>query len=255
MKETDIEVKYDLNPTELYNFLQKKNIKYLYHANTVATSLLYVEQKSLLSRQYVEDNNLYQTAQYTDAKDKILGIYDDIFLDMVDIHSYLSRPNFYGPFLFVFDSDILISGLIKVVRITKKNPSNWNPEGDIGDWYYSSIDDLEADYMRGDKISDVGKMIILRDLQGKIPIVPYCSKIMLDNPNLHISVEEKEFYLINVIKEYFDSFVLNPYYEKIIKEVRHKDLVVGCSCWSKYESKFKKELKDFRRLFHKTPAS
>jgi hypothetical protein len=89
MKETDIEIKYDLNPTELYNFLQKKNIKYLYHANTVATSLLYVEQKSLLSRQYVEDNNLYQTSQYTDAKDKILGIYDDIFLDMVDIHSYL----------------------------------------------------------------------------------------------------------------------------------------------------------------------
>lgn len=123
MKDSNRKPNYDLNPAE-YNSLKKKKLE-LYHANTVATSLLYLEQKSLLSRQFVKENNLYQTLQYTDEKDKALGIYDNIFLDMVDIHSYLSRPNFYGPFLFIFNIEILVSGIIEAVSITKKNPVNW----------------------------------------------------------------------------------------------------------------------------------
>jgi hypothetical protein len=253
MKDSNRKPNYDLNPAELYNFLKEKKILELYHANTVATSLLYLEQKSLLSRQFVEENNLCQTLQYTDEKDKALGIYDNIFLDIVDIHSYLSRPNFYGPFLFIFDIEILVSGIIEAVRITKKNPANWDPVGRTEDWYYSNIEDFKADYMQGDKIADVGKMIILQNLNGKLPIVPYCSRIILDNPDVHVTIDNQKIYLINIIKEYFEPYLLDSHYKKIDKEIRHKDLVIGCSCWKKYGSKFNKELADFRRLFHKTP--
>lgn len=86
----------------------------------------------------------------------------------------MSRPNFHGPFLFIFDSDILVSGVVEVVSIIKKNPVKLNPAGRAEDWYYSSIEDFKAGYMRGDKIADVGKMIILQNLKGKLPIVPYC---------------------------------------------------------------------------------
>lgn len=250
-----MDYKYDLNPEELYKFLQKKNITHLFHANTVATSLLYLEHKNLLSRQYVEDHKLYQTSQYTDEKDKKLGIYDDIFLDIVDIHSYLSRPNFYGPFLFVFNVEILISGLIEAVRITKKNPSAWDPEGNTDEWYYSKIEDFEADYMQGDRVADVGKMIILRNVGGRLPLLPYCLKFMLDNPDIKIKIEEEEIYLIERIKKYLEPFIIDPIYGNIKKEVRHKDVVVRCSCWKKYNFKFQKENSDFRRLFHYAPES
>lgn len=245
--------KFDLNPKELYDVLQKKGVDKLYHANTVATARLYLEHQCLLSRQYVETNNLYQTPQYTDEKDKKLGIYDDIFLDMVDIHDYLRRPNFYGPLLFVFTTDILLSGLFETVRITKTNPSKWSVGGSEEDWYYSDMNDFEGNYMIGNKILDVGKMIIIKGNDGQLPLENYCVKLILDNPNLHVPVEGQNLYLIDIIKTYFEPLFADEFYNHVEKEVRHKNIHRGCSCWTKYKNKFNYEMPDFRRLFHKEP--
>lgn len=245
--------KFDLDPKALHDILKKKGIDKLYHANTVATSRLYLQHENLLSRQYVETENLYQTPQYTDDKDKKLGIYDDIFLDMVDIHDYLRTPNFYGPFLFVFSIDILLSGLVKTITITKTNPSNWNIGGNEEDCYYSDIDDFEKDYMVGDKINDVGKMIIIKDVNGRLPLLPYCTKFILDNPNIHVENENETLYLVEVVKTYFESLFSNDIYNLIEKVIRHKNAIMVCSCWRKYKLKFNRDMPDFRRLFHKTP--
>ncbi|THF47923.1 hypothetical protein E6C50_15940 [Flavobacterium supellecticarium] len=246
--------RFDLNAEEVYEILQKKGIKKLYHANTVATSRLYLEKEYLLSRQYVEDNKLYQTSQYTDDKDKLLGIYDDIFLDMVDIHDYLRKPNFYGPFLFVFSSEILRSNLFSTVRITKKNPASWSLSENEDNWYYSEIKDFEIDYMSGNKVLDVGKMIIIKKTNSKLSLIPHCVEFILDNPNIVVVDHEgKESYIVDVVKKYFyEVFPVNKY-DHIIKSIRHKNVLLKCSCWRKYNYKFKTDINDFRRLFHKTP--
>lgn len=50
--------------------LVDKEIKHLYHANTVMTACTFLENGGLLSRGYVEENGLRQTSQGSDSKDK-----------------------------------------------------------------------------------------------------------------------------------------------------------------------------------------
>ena len=73
--------KFDLNKHELYEILNNKRIHNLYNANTISTSITFLNEKHLLSRKYVSDNGLFQTEQYSDELDKKFNIWDDIFLD------------------------------------------------------------------------------------------------------------------------------------------------------------------------------
>lgn len=59
---------YGLPPTETYNLLKEKGIGQLFHANTLKTSLTFIEQKALLSRHYIESNDLLQSRQKSDEE-------------------------------------------------------------------------------------------------------------------------------------------------------------------------------------------
>ena len=59
---------------ELIDVLRGIGATGLYHANSVTTSSTFLEQGGLLSRKFVEDRGLNQTAQYSDSNDKKLGI-------------------------------------------------------------------------------------------------------------------------------------------------------------------------------------
>ena len=58
---------------------------YLYHGNSVITSLSFILNKKLFSRKYDEDNVIPQTFQKSDDKDKEQDIYNNIFFDNSDI--------------------------------------------------------------------------------------------------------------------------------------------------------------------------
>ncbi|MBK8653103.1 MAG: hypothetical protein IPN20_04190 [Haliscomenobacter sp.] len=92
--------KVDLCAREAHRILKSKGVTHLHHANTVTTSKSFLENKALLSREYIEANNLFQTGQDSDRKDKKFGIHGFVFLDGKDLASYFSRPNHYGPILF-----------------------------------------------------------------------------------------------------------------------------------------------------------
>lgn len=65
------------------SYLRAENNKedvYLYHGNSVITSLSFILNKKLFSRKYGEDNAISQTFQKSDDKDKEQDIYNDIFL-------------------------------------------------------------------------------------------------------------------------------------------------------------------------------
>ncbi len=244
---------FDLNASELYDILAIKGITYLYHANTVSTSITFLNNKSLLSRKFVTDNNLFQTDQYSDEKDKKFDIYDDIFIDFVDIHEEWKRHNFYGPFLFVFSIELLKSDNIKTLRITKKNPVHWRETETETDWYYSNLADFDKSYRKGNKLKDIGSMIILKDINGKLPLRPNIEKFLFDNPNLFVNYKNEKHYLSNLIGIELKEIVRNNGFEDIKRELRHKDKIVRCICWIQYNIMLLRDVKKLRKLFHQKP--
>ena len=119
----------------------------LYHANSVRTSLSYIREKCIYSRQYGEKHfKAEQTTQKSDPKDKKCGVFNDIFFDNCDTSFFSKRESAYGPITFVFDEKAVLSDESYSIRITKENP--WV---DKNDWqklsysnkYFVSVEELE----------------------------------------------------------------------------------------------------------------
>ncbi len=244
---------FDLNKDELYEILCAKGIENLYHANTIATSITFLNEQNLLSRKYVIDHGLFQTEQYSDEMDKRFNIWDDIFLDAMDIHTEFRRPNKYGPFLFSFNTNLIKSDDVKNVRITKINPVRWKTSQSESDWYYSDLNEFEDKYRKGNKIKDVGSMIILKDINGKFPLRPYLNKLILDNPNLIVNYKNEQQYLANILTQKINEVVSQNEFNGIQKHLRHKHNILNCDCWLKYNYFHLRDFKELKRLFHPNP--
>ena len=245
--------KFDLNKHELYEILNNKRIHNLYHANTISTSITFLNEKHLLSRKYVSDNGLFQTEQYSDELDKKFNIWDDIFLDAMDIHSEFKRPNKYGPFLFSFDISLLKSDDVQNIRITKSNPVNWKTSQSEDDWYYSDLNEFNDKYKKGNKIRDVGSMLILRDLDGKFPLQPYLNRLILDNPNIVVNYKNEQQYLANILTEKINDVITQNGFDDVQKHLRHKHNILNCDCWFKYNYFLLRDFEELKRLFHPNP--
>ncbi|MBJ2241234.1 hypothetical protein [Pseudomonas sp. MF6768] len=163
-------------PEEVYDVAQKKGMLHFFHANSLATSISLLKLNSLASRKHVESSGLAQTVQYTDDIDKSLGVWNDVFLDTVDIHRRASRRNNYGPILFVFDSKIILSA--SGVRITKTNPSKWQINTPIEQRYFTSIAELDTDWNAG----NFDQMITLQTPNGAIPFDRNFLSVIIDDP-------------------------------------------------------------------------
>lgn len=165
-----------MEKSHLINVLQERGINRLYHANTLPTSLLYLKKRALLSRAYVEKRGLYQTPQWTDQSDKKLHVWNDIFLDTVDIHERASNSNQYGPVLFALDWKILRLRSVNRVEVTKCNPYKWE-KMEKKDRWFTSKKDLEKNL----DIGNFGQSIVVR-FSGRLPFGHYLEEIILDDP-------------------------------------------------------------------------
>jgi hypothetical protein len=244
---------FDLNKQELFDILKSKGIENLYHANTVSTSITFLNEKKLLSRKYVSEKGLFQTSQYSDEKDRVFEIWDDIFLDAMDIHAEFRRPNKYGPFLFSFNVDLIKSDDVKNVRITRLNPVHWKSNQTEKDWYYSDLDEFNDKYKKGNKSRDVGSMIILKDLDGKFPLRPHLNRLILDNPNLIVNYKEQETYLANILTEKLSQVVSDNDFTDIQKDLRHKHKLYNCTCWWRYNYFLLQNFPELKKMFHPQP--
>ncbi|MET2954467.1 hypothetical protein [Vibrio harveyi] len=166
---------------ELYNFLKGKGIEHLFHANTVATSITYIENGGLLSRDWVERSNLYQTSQSSDEIDKLFDVFDDVFLDTEDLHKYFSRQNHYGPVLFKFNIDMLLEENLEI-WVTKDNPIYWDKKSKTKDNYFVDVNELSNLWTNHDKQR---KMITVKKPTSPI-LFNYLEEICLDNPKVLI---------------------------------------------------------------------
>jgi hypothetical protein len=168
----------DISPSEFKSVLISKGYSTLYHSNTLQTSSLFTNENYLLSREYCETNGLEQTPQMSDEIDKIYGINDYIYFDLVDIHARASQPNFYGPVLFKFSENILDSKEIVSIRIMKRNPTKWATYRKLEERYYMNLDDFNKNYSLG----DFDTMITLQTEEGKLNFGNYLNEIVIDNP-------------------------------------------------------------------------
>ncbi len=114
---------------------------YLYHANSVITSLGFITSKKLFSRKYGEDTGLLQTYQKSDEVDKQKDIFNDIFFDNSDIGE--ENVCYYGPITFVFKAQEILHSE-REIKITRYNPFKNSKEP----LYFSSLSEIENQMIR-----------------------------------------------------------------------------------------------------------
>lgn len=173
-----------LNPEKIHKILKSQNILYLYHANTVSTSCTYIEQGGLLSRGAVEAKGLYQTFQTSDGDDKRFRVWDDIFLDTVDLHKWFNRDNHYGPVLFKFSIDILLKKDLPELWITQNNPIHWNGNMTLEERYIQSEEDFERIITTVPYNERQHKMFTLRSTHDVFPFDDTLLEIIIDDPQI-----------------------------------------------------------------------
>ncbi len=165
---------------DILKVLQSRGATTFYHANSVLTACTFLEAAALLSRGYVEKHKLKQTPQSSDQTDKKYGIWNDIFLDTVDIHDRARRKNHYGPVLLVLDVESVLNDktLEGTLRITRENPIHWSDGQQPKDRYFETVEEFANSFSFG----DFGKHFTFRPESGKVPLAGRLNHILLDDP-------------------------------------------------------------------------
>lgn len=208
---------------EIKKILIENNVEYLYHANTVLTSITFLKQGGLMSRGLVEEMGLCQTSQKTDELDKKLGVYYDIFFDSDDIHSRAKDINYYGPVTFVYSIDILDILNDKEVKVTRNNPLYWNISIPKDKYYFDDIYSMRREYHKG----DFKQHLTICNFHQPLSFSPYLVKVIIENPN----IKNTEYFnrAFNTIQELLYSNQLD-----VKLEVRQ--CPSDCKCQEKYKN-------------------
>ncbi|WP_321779373.1 hypothetical protein [Sulfurimonas sp.] len=173
---------------KLYEFLHEKEITHFFHANTLTTSLTFIENNGLMSRGLVEKLGLKQTIQCSDDKDEKFDVWEDIFIDTMDLHGYFPRQNLYGPIVFKFNIEFLLEDKLDI-WITKDNPIYWTDKLTMQDKYFQDINDLKVNW---DNFDRQKKMFTIKNTSEAI-LFDFLEKIIVDNPNIELGDETHVF--------------------------------------------------------------
>lgn len=224
---------------EVYDILRKIGATHLHHANSVTTSCTFLEQGALLSRSFVEDRGLQQTAQVaSDAKDKEYGIWNRVFVDHVDIHDRGGRkkgPNQYGPVLFAVDLDVL-KGLPagSDVLVTRVNPVHWYDKQPDGERWFQSAKELEGKIFFG----DFNKMLVIHIPPGKLDFPSHRARVVLDDPKKQVSTGQDAYTFAE------GRIRAAAVHGRIEVSIERRTCHEGCICLEKY-AKYTPQNMDF----------
>ena len=229
-----------LDNKELYELLKNKGINYLYHANTVATSITFLEYNGLMSRGAIEYEGLYQTEQPSDELDKKFNVWNDMFIDTTDLHGYFPRQNLYGPILFEFDIELVLEKSYDI-WITKNNPIYWELDYKDEDKYFVDIADLVDHW---DSVERQRKMITIRNNAEPI-LFNYINKIIVDDPRVIINKgKDSEVHLFNEAKKAIKNIVKDK------PNLKNKFITRNCNnCFCRQNYLIEVSVADLKRLF------
>lgn len=225
----------------VFAMFKEKGIKNLFHANTVLTSLSYIESSALLSRGHCESNNLKQTPQKSDNEDKFFDVWDDVFLDGFDLHEKYSRYNEYGPVLFVFKLAMLNNPGFNL-HITKTNPWYWKTETPLNERYYDNIEEIEANYLTNKKI-DARIMFTIKKPMRLIKLKKYLEKIIIDTPSGNFIHNNQKIHIgSNAYDKILASLKENSLSHIPLEKRHNGKLLLGCWCLYRYKITTKEKL-------------
>lgn len=230
--------------------LKEKDVEFLFHANTVLTSLTFIRERSLLSRGFVDRIGLTQTEQKSDTADKAFNVWDDVFLDGFDLHKIYGKANKYGPILFIIKLDFLLSPSITNVLITKTNPWYWKPHDTLEDRYYSDIEEVKRDYLTGKKI-DARIMFTFRSPERAIKLNKFLSAIVIDKPTIMIRLKSGDEKNIGdfAFEKIHDAMNQNGFGHIPIWH-RHDDGKLSfCKCNIEYTLLYNSQYREFKKRF------
>ena len=204
--------------------LKEKGISQIFHANSILTSCLFLQNQKLLSRGNVKQKGLYQTPQDSDKIDRKYGIWHDIFLDTVDIHRRANARNQYGPVTFVFDINVLIKNYTGKIWITKLNPTKWAGKKKHERWFQNA-DDLRENLV----IGNFDHMIVLRHCGGELPFKKYLSSILIDNPNQRVNQS-----VVDIFSQSVGALKLAKHIGQINVPLKQRKCNTFCKCKDQY---------------------
>lgn len=216
-----------MDAKDILAVLKAKGVRTLHHANTTITVCSYLRAGALLSRAAVEKAGLRQTFQSSDALDKKFGLWNDLFLDGVDVHQRSRTRSHYGPISLELDLESVLSdpSVATSVYITKKNPVHWSDKEQPSDWFYGSVVELQGEYRFG----DFGKHIILRVPSGTLKLLPHLRRIVIDDPLMQLdgtSIYDRA--IADLAKAAEQSGIKVPF-------AKH-DCWNGCACVKQYSA-------------------
>ena len=213
-----------LDNQELHTLLNDKGIYHLYHANTVSTTSTFIKEGGLLSRGAVEAKGLYQTPQSSDSIDKLFNVWDDVFLDTVDLHKYFNRQNYYGPVVFKISTDFLLKENSEI-WVTKDNPINWNQNMTDSQKYFCSVEELKQNW---DKFQRQRKMTTIKNTNTPI-LLDYIVEVIVDDPGVKLT-EEGIIVFNETVAHLKKSLEINPQ----LKNKFSTRNCSGCFCRTNY---------------------
>lgn len=211
---------------DVYEYFIGSGISHLYHANTVATSITFIQQQGLLSRGGIESKRLYQTPQGSDEIDQLVEVWNDVFFDTTDLHGFFPRENRYGPISFKFSVDLILNENYHI-WITKNNPQYWTVATPMNDRYFSSIEELRD---TGDNYALHRRMILIKNFVDPIGF-DFLASISIDNPRVLIHGD------INLLNETVSAFkAIQPIHltGKFYIRTVHVDCQSKCYCTDNY---------------------
>jgi len=240
---------FQLSGKSIYNILKDKNVGFLYHANTVLTSLTFIKEKALLSRHQVEVAGLLQSPQKSDAEDKKFNVWDYVFLDGADLHNSYSRANKYGPVLFRLKLELLTSPAVPNVLVTRSNPWYWNEKTPLEKRYYQSLEELKEDYLTGKKL-DSQIMFTIRSPGREIKLNKYLDSIGIDEPKILVRVGEgNEINDGDYARKAIVECMKNHGLGHISVLQRHSKSSIWCRCNLDYNILILSDRREFKRRF------
>lgn len=244
-----------LSPKSLHAILKKKGVGFLYHANTVLTSLTFINENALLSRAYVEQKSLVQTPQKSDPEDKNFNVWDDVFVDGIDIHQKYKKANSYGPVLFVLKLDLLLSPSCPRLLICKNNPMYWRNGDTVSDRYYSDIEEFDEDYLSNKKL-DSRLMITFRNPEKTIKLTKFLRIIVIDRPIVLFGPAGEKKVVAEVSYGRISTALKQNSLGHIPLKYRHTDIpILSCKCGFEYLRMYTFDSTEFIKRFRGRPEN
>lgn len=180
----------EILPKRIYEILKDKGVSSILHANSVDNSSLFLRNRCLMSREYIEKLGSQTTTPKPSHSGNNYSIWNDIFADSIDKHKSTNSAHEHGPVLLELDIEIIRNTFTGKVWVTKSNPAKWDSNTHHERKWFVSANDLTHNFSYG----SFDHMVVFRHCAGKLPLLSHLNRIILDDPKLHTDQHQVDYF-------------------------------------------------------------